>query len=128
MSADRQFFGQFPVPEDFDTRCATISQARLAHNIFVHPRAIVEPIQQFQIHWQIAGGVARVVEAALRDAADQRHLTAFEANTNRAPRARGLAFAAASACLAVAAGLALAEALAAVLGAGSGFEIVQSHR
>jgi len=128
MSPYGELLGQFPVPEDFDTRCATISQARLAHNIFVHPRAIVEPIEQLQIHWQIARGVARIVEAAFWDAANQRHLAAFEPDTNRAPRAGGLAFAAASAGLAVAAGLALAEALAAVLGAGSGFKIVQSHR
>ena len=68
--------------------------------------------------------MAGVVEAAFRDAADEGHLAAFEADADRAAGPGGLAFAAAPAGLAVAAGFALSEPFAPVPGAGPGFEIV----
>ena len=68
--------------------------------------------------------MAGVVEAALGNAADQRHLAAFKADADRTAGTGGLAFAAAPAGFAVAAGFALAQPFAAVLGAGTGFKIV----
>ena len=65
-----------------------------------------------------------VVEAALGYAPDQRHLAAFKADADRTAGAGRLALAAAAAGLAVAAGFALAQPLAAVLGAGTRFQIV----
>ena len=52
---------------------------------------------------------------------------AFKADADRASGAGGLAFAAPAAGLAVAAGFALAEPLAAMFGARPRFKIVQSH-
>jgi hypothetical protein len=68
--------------------------------------------------------MARVVKTALRDAPDQRHLAAFKADADRTAGARGLAFATTAAGFAVAAGFTLAEALAAVFGAGTRLKIV----
>jgi hypothetical protein len=68
--------------------------------------------------------MASIVESALGNAPDQRHLAAFEADTNGAARPCRLAFAAAPAGLAVAAGFALAQSFATVPGAGTRFEIM----
>ena len=61
---------------------------------------------------------------ALGNAADERHLAAFKADANRAAGAGGLALAATAAGFAMAAGFTLAEPLAAMLGTGTGFQIV----
>ena len=58
------------------------------------------------------------------NAADQRHLATFKPDPDGAARPSGLAFATATAGLAVAAGFALPKPLAAVLGTGTWFEIV----
>ena len=68
-----------------------------------------------------------VIEAAFGNATDKGHLATFEANPNRAARTGGLALAAAAAGFAMAAGFPLAKTLAAVLGPGTRFEIVQTH-
>ena len=68
-----------------------------------------------------------VVEAAFGNAADEWHLAAFEANADGTAGTGGLALAAAPAGFAVATGFALAKPLAAVLGSGTRFEIVQTH-
>jgi hypothetical protein len=65
--------------------------------------------------------VTRVVEPALGDTADERHLAAFETDADRASRARGLAFATTAAGFTMAAGFALAKPFAAMLCAGTGF-------
>ena len=101
-----------------------LARPALAQSRFVHPGAVVEMVERFQVDGQVAGGVARVVESALGNAANQRHLAAFEADANRTAGAGGLALATAAAGFAVAAGFALAQPLAAVLGAGTRFEIM----
>jgi hypothetical protein len=68
--------------------------------------------------------VTRVIEPALGDAANERHLATLEADANRAAGTGRLPLAATSAGFAMAAGLTLAEALATVLRAGAGFQIV----
>src|ERR1035437_4663570 len=124
MDAYGEFPAQFALAEDFDARPAAVGKPGGPQRWFVHPRAVVEMIEVAHVHGNVTRGVARVVEAALRNAADQRHLAAFKADAYRTARTRGLAFPAAAAGFAVAAGFALAKPLAAVLGAGAGFEIV----
>jgi hypothetical protein len=68
--------------------------------------------------------VSRVVEATLGHAPDERHLAAFETDADGTARAGRLAFAAAARGLSVAAGFALAEPFAAMLGARTRFEIM----
>ena len=127
MSADGQFPGQLSAAKNFDASRAAISETRALELCGVNSRAIFETIEQLQVHRQITNGVTGVIEAAFGNAADERHLAAFEANPDRAAGAGGLALAAAPAGFAVAAGFALAKPLAAVLGSGTRFEIVQTH-
>jgi hypothetical protein len=63
----------------------------------------------------------RVVETTFRNPANQRHLAAFESNTNRTAGTGGLPFAAPAGCFAVPAGFTLAKAFATMLGAGVRF-------
>src|SRR5437762_3448991 len=91
---------------------------------FLKQLAKVLAMERIKIHRDIARGVPRVVETALRDAANQRHLPAFETDPNRTAGARGLVFAAAAGSLAMAAGFTVAEAFTAMLGAGTWFEVV----
>ena len=65
-----------------------------------------------------------IVKTALRDTANERHLAAFETDTNGGTGTGGLAFATAAGRFAVTAGFALAETFATVLGSGTVFEIV----
>jgi hypothetical protein len=66
-------------------------------------------------------------EAALRQAAVQRHLAALEANLVVAARARALALVAEAGGLAPAGADTTPDAVAALLGAPSGLEYVQAH-
>ncbi len=70
----------------------------------------------------------RVVETALGQATDEGHLAALKAETDAAAGAGFLALVALAAGLAVAAALAATETLGPVLGAGTGFESVKSHK
>jgi hypothetical protein len=124
MGAHRQFLGQVPVSEDFDAIGWPIGQAGFAEGFDVDARSLIELIERFQIDRDIAGGVAGIVKAALGDAADKRHLPALETDADRASRASRLAFATATAGLAMSAGFALAKPFAPVFGAGPVFEIV----
>jgi hypothetical protein len=63
-----------------------------------------------------------IIETALGNAANQRHLAAFETDADGASRTGRLSLAPAAGRLAVAAGLTLAETLAAMPGTGSWFE------
>ena len=69
-----------------------------------------------------------VVEAALGQAADEGHLSAFEAEADAAAGAGLLALVALAAGLAVAGAFAATEALDAMSGAGTGFGIMKSDR
>jgi hypothetical protein len=66
----------------------------------------------------------RVVETALGNSPDQRHLATFEPDANGTAGPRCLAFATAAAGLSVAARFALSESFAAVPGTGSGSQIM----
>ena len=68
--------------------------------------------------------MSAVVEAALGDTPDQRHLAAFEPDPDRTAGPGRLALAAAAAGFSVTARFALAKPLAAMLGAGTRFQVV----
>jgi len=124
MRFDGQFAGQFAIAQNLDALYPSLGQARSAQSGLIHGSAFVEIVQRLQINRDVANGEARIVEAALGNAADQWHLAALKSDANGTARTGRLAFAAPSAGLAVAAGFTLAEAFAAVLGAGAWFEIV----
>src|SRR5882757_9269706 len=124
VGADREFAREVAIPENLDSRHRTIGQTRAAQGRFVHSSAIVEAVQGFEINGHVKGGVPGIVEPALGNTADERHLAAFEADADRTTGAGSLALATASAGLAVAARFTLAEAFTAVLGTGAGFQIV----
>jgi hypothetical protein len=124
MSADGKFAGEVAVAEDFDAIDAAVGEAGVAQNGFINAGAVLEPVQGVEVDREITGGMAGVVEAALGNTADERHLAAFEPDPDGAAGACGLAFATAAAGFAVAAGFALAQPFAAVPGARTGFQIV----
>jgi hypothetical protein len=124
VSTDIELSVQFPITQDFNAIARAVSEAGFAQSSLVHSSIVFKIVESAQIDRQKARAVAGVVEAALGNATDERHLTAFETNSNRTARARGLAFAAASAGFSMAGGFALAQAFATVFGAGTRFKIV----
>src|SRR5262245_61154657 len=124
MGADRKFFGQLTVTEDFDPLDRPVGQARFAQGLGIHRRSVIELVERLQIHRDITLAMAGVVKSSLRYATDERHLAPFESNTNRTARTGRLPFATAAAGLTVAAGLTLAETFAAMLGSRPRLEVV----
>ena len=124
MRPDRQLARQFAVAQDFDPLFPAVGQAQAAQGRLIHRRAVLKVVERLQIDRNVAHGKAGVVKAPFWHAADQGHLAAFKSNPNRTARAGCLALAAAPAGLAVAAGFALAQPLAPMLGAGTRFKIV----
>ena len=118
MGADSEFTGKFAVTKNFDPVGPAICKPGIAEDLFVHARAFVKAIQSFEVDGQITRGVAGVVEAALGNAANERHLPAFETNTDRTAGTRALALSTAAGSLTVTARFTLAQALAAMLRAG----------
>ena len=121
MCAHREFFGQFTVAEDFDSARGAIGQADRAQRGFVHARSVVKLIQLADVHRYELFREARIVEPALGNAPDERHLATLKTNADGTARTCRLAFAATAAGFAVAAGFALAEPLAPMFGTGTGF-------
>src|SRR6185369_12531468 len=114
---DRQFARQIARPQNLDAGAPAIGQPGLAQHALVNARSIFELVQALQVYWQVTDGMAGIVEAPLGNAPDQRHLAAFEPDPDRTARSRRLAFATASAGLAMPARFALSQPLAAVPGA-----------
>src|SRR5688572_13484831 len=120
MRADRQLASQLAGAEDLDAVSLAIGEPSLAQRLEVNASAVAELVQRFEIDGDVTRRVPRVVETALGDAADERHLAAFKTDADRAAGTGGLALATAAAGFAVTAGLTLAETLAAMLGARAG--------
>jgi hypothetical protein len=120
MSTDGEFPSEFTATQNLDSRTAAISQASGTERGGIHARAVIELIERIEIDRQIANRMASIVKAAFGNAADQGHLTTFEADADGTTGTSSLAFATASAGFAVAAGFTLAKPLATVLGAGTG--------
>src|SRR5713101_4398146 len=128
MRAEVQLFRQLAVAQNLDALPAAVRQASPLQRFDIDARALVEPVQRLQIHRRVARGVTRIVETAFGEAADERHLTAFETDADRAAGAGRLPLAAATGGFAVAAGFALAEPFAAMLGARTRSQIMQTHK
>jgi len=128
MGDDRELFGQLAVAENLDAVAVAINQANGTQGRFVHTSAVVKHVQFRNINRQADRGELGVIETAFRDAANERHLTAFEADADGTARSRGLALATATGGFAATAGFALTEPFGAVLGTGTRFEIVQTHK
>src|SRR5690349_18274284 len=118
MRAYGQFLFQLAIAKDLYPGRATVGQTHGPQDRFIHAGAVFKPVQRFNVHGSIAGCVARVVETALGNAADQWHLAAFKTDADGTTRPGGLAFATPPACLAVSAGFTLTETLTAMSGAG----------
>jgi len=124
MCAHRKFPGQFAVTENFDSIGGTVSKTDSAQRCFIHARALLKLIQFADIDRDKLISKADIVESAFGNAPDERHLAAFEADANGTARTRRLAFAAAPAGFAMAAGFTLAESFDTVLRAGTRFQIM----
>ena len=124
MGANSQFARQLAISEDFNSLNFSIRQSRIPQGALIHTGTFLKLIQGIDIYRLVTSSVPSIVETSLGDSPDKRHLPAFEADPDRAAGASGLTLAAASAGFAVAAGFALAKALAAMPGARTRFNIV----
>lgn len=120
VGAHRQLFGQFAVAENLDQLDRPIGQTGIANRLQTHFRSVIELIQRIEIHPDVTRRMAGIVKAALGHTPDQRHLSTFKANADRAAGTGRLALATPPCRLATAAGFTLTKALAAVLGARTG--------
>jgi hypothetical protein len=124
MGSDRQLALEFALTENFHAVSASFSDATRAECPFIDAGSLLELVEVVEVDREESGAETGVIEPALGHAANQRHLSAFEARPDGTTGAGGLAFSTASAGLSVATGLALAETFAAVFGAGPWFEIM----
>src|SRR6185369_11588008 len=120
VCAHGEFLAQLAITQNLDATRASIREADRAQRGLVDACAVLETVKRFEVDWQVSSTVAGIIKAAFRNAPNQRHLAALEANPDRTSGASGLAFPTASAGFAMAAGFALAKAFATVLGAGAG--------
>src|SRR5438128_3302329 len=70
----------------------TPNQIRLTQQLFVYHRSGFKCIQVAEVHNRITLVKGRIVESALRQSSNQRHLTAFEPQSNAPTRERLLHF------------------------------------
>lgn len=124
MRAHRQLARQFTVTQNFHAAGRAVGESSSAQSGFIHSRTIFELIESIEIHRNITRRMTCVIEAALGNTANQRHLSAFKPDSNRTAGAGRLSFAAAPAGLAMAAGFSLAEPLPAMLRTRTRFKIV----
>src|SRR5216117_533178 len=103
MSADGELARQFPVTKNFHAAGGAVGEASASERGFIDARAIFELIERVEVYRDITGCVARVIKTALGNTTDERHLSAFETDSNRTAGARGLSFATAPAGFAMAA-------------------------
>src|SRR5207244_12367212 len=104
---DLQRMLQFSVTQNFDSSNVAAHELPLAKQFFVHNRASLEFIQVAQINDRVGRMKSSVIETALRQTPNQRHLSAFEPETNAAARPRLVTF------VAFAAGFSVTRAFAA---------------
>jgi len=119
-----KFASKFTVTKNFDATGRAIGKAGPAQCGLINACAVFELIEGVEIHRDVTCCMSRIIEAALGNTTNEWHLATFKANADGTARARGLAFATATAGFAMAAGFALAEPLTAMLGAGTRFKIV----
>ena len=95
---------------------------------FVNTGTVLEFVQGGDIDTNIGCCVLVVVESAFGNTADEGHLATLETWADGRTRTGALAFATATAGLAVAAGFTLAEALTTMLGTWAGLQIMETHK
>ena len=83
---------QFAVTKDFYSREMSADELRLTQQLFVYHASGFKRIEGFEVHNRITLVKGRIVESALRQSSNQRHLTAFEPQSNAPTRARLLPF------------------------------------
>src|SRR5437588_1025393 len=121
-----QLLGQLAVAENFDPVVLALDQAGLAQRRLVDGGAVVETLEVRDVHHGVVF-LENVREAALRQAAVQRHLAAFESAHARESGARLLPLLAAAGGLAVARTRTAAHALLGVTRAFFWFEVAEFH-
>src|SRR5436309_3777246 len=121
-----ELLGELAVAEDFDAVVLALDQAGLAQRRLVDGRAVVETLEVRDVHHGVLL-LEDVGEAALREAAVQRHLAAFESAHAREAGARLLPLFAGAGGLAVARSRTAAHALLGVSCTLLGFEIAEFH-
>src|SRR5687768_13597611 len=84
INLDRQSVLEFAIPQEFESGALTADQLRLTKKLLVHHGAFLEGGQVAQINDRIILVERSVVEAALWQAPNQRHLSAFKPETNTA--------------------------------------------
>ncbi len=124
MDFDGKLALQFAVSQNFNSLFPPIRDAGITQRRFIDGGTVFEIVERFQVDRDVANRETLVVETALGNAANQRHLAAFKSDADRTAGAGGLAFSTATAGFAVAAGFTLAEPFASMLGSGTGFKIV----
>jgi hypothetical protein len=123
-----KFLAHVTATQNLDTFQGAAHQPGSTEQLFVDSRTIVEPLFKIvEVNNPINGLECGIIEAAFWQAPEQRHLTALESGPEAPARAGLLTLVAFSRGLSVTGAFAAAETLAAVLGAGIRFKIVQSH-
>jgi len=114
--------GNFTATKELDAVEFAAHETGSAEEFFIHSCACVETLLEVvEVHNTVDGLEVCVVESALGQAAEERHLTAFEAGSKRTAGTSLLAFMAFAGGFAVARAFAYAEAFAAVFGSFVGF-------
>ena len=93
MCLYRELFSQLAATENLDAGSPAVREPFAPQRGLVNTGPIVKTIQLLQVHREVTHGVPGVVKTPFRYAPNQRHLTAFETDSDRTTGARGLAFA-----------------------------------
>jgi len=120
VGSNAELLLQLAIPKDFDPNIA-VGEPSLPQSLDVYAGAVIEPIQGFKVHGNIASRVAGVVETALRNTPNERHLSAFETDADGTAGPGCLAFTATAGSFSMTARFTLAKPLATMLGAGPWF-------
>src|SRR5207253_4706676 len=105
----------------------TPNQIRLTQQLFVYHRSGFKCIRVAEVHNRITLVKGRIVESALRQSSNQRHLTAFEPQSNAPTRARLLPFMTLATRLAVSRALTATQALDAMSRSWPWSQIMKTH-
>lgn len=125
---DGEFAGEIASAEDFDGIASATNESAVTQRGFVDDGTILEGIIEFtHIHDFKHVFERLVVEAFLGETAMHRHLATFKAWADTATCACHLALVAFTGGFAVAGAFAAADALAALLGTGAGFDVLELH-
>jgi hypothetical protein len=120
VGSNTELLLQLAIAKDFDSNIA-IGEPSLPQSVDVYAGAVIEPIQGFKVHRNVANRVAGVVETTLWNTPNERHLSAFETDADGTAGPGRLAFTATAGSFSVTTRFTLAKPLATMLGAGPWF-------